>query len=617
MDDLKLIKKYYGEQMSHLCRELFPTILETPGKLFELLESKFAHTKYLYDDLVSQHVLDEFKSLIYNMYYREKEEVKPRIQKTPQELFEEAGYTLYECKTFADVKQFEEYYNKDEELCTFRDIKGRLNRCHIFFAVKKDVDKIKREDYPNPKREDLYGTSVISLQFTKGDINTLSIKNRYNHTVFNPDATFGNNLENIAEGLTDAFEKEYGLNINSESKKDSLLLHGYVRANDERYYKYNCEVDNVYFCPDNVIIRDFEPKKYDTSRYLVFEEYLLDTEAHQIYANSDINTDFDSFIQSIGFIKKVQIQKDDEEKKIIINDDIIIGINKLGLITSYTNSHITMIKSFFLFKNETLKHLNIPNVKVIGEHVLTNVKELEEINLPYVEEIGKNFLVESQTKKVYLPNVERIDSNFMRANRALTEIELPKVKIIGSMFLQENQKLKSIYLPNVENIGNNFLEFNEELESIELPKAKRINANFLEENQKLKSIYIPVVEVIGNYFLQENNSLKSISLPNVVTIYDCFMNSNYALSSIYLPKVEEIGHSFLEYNGGIESISLPSLSVVGEDFLSFNTNIKTVDLPLLGIEEIKRLPHHIREIMLEETFLNYDDVDDDIDHYLN
>lgn len=73
-------------------------------------------------------------------------------------------------------------------MCTFQG--DRLNRCRVFFAVKKDVDSIKREDFKNPEREDLYGTSVISIQFTKDGSNTLSIKNRYNHRVINPDATF-------------------------------------------------------------------------------------------------------------------------------------------------------------------------------------------------------------------------------------------------------------------------------------------------------------------------------------------------------------------------------------------------------------------------------------------
>ena len=33
---LDLIKKYYGENMMHLCRKLFPTILEKKGLLLYL-----------------------------------------------------------------------------------------------------------------------------------------------------------------------------------------------------------------------------------------------------------------------------------------------------------------------------------------------------------------------------------------------------------------------------------------------------------------------------------------------------------------------------------------------------------------------------------------------------
>jgi len=43
----------------------------------------------------------------------------------------------------------------------------------------------------------------MSVQIGKrgGDI---SIKNRYNHSVNNPDATFGNDLNSIVDGLHDA-----------------------------------------------------------------------------------------------------------------------------------------------------------------------------------------------------------------------------------------------------------------------------------------------------------------------------------------------------------------------------------------------------------------------------
>ena len=56
MNDLIKIKKYYGENMMHLCRELFPTILEQENLLFSLLDNNFAHSKFLYDDIIENAV---------------------------------------------------------------------------------------------------------------------------------------------------------------------------------------------------------------------------------------------------------------------------------------------------------------------------------------------------------------------------------------------------------------------------------------------------------------------------------------------------------------------------------------------------------------------------------
>ena len=60
-------------------------------------------------------------------------------------------------------------------------------------------------------RQDEYGTSVISIQFDRDDTHTLSIKNRYNHKVEKPDATFSNNLNNIVAGLTKSFADYKGM----------------------------------------------------------------------------------------------------------------------------------------------------------------------------------------------------------------------------------------------------------------------------------------------------------------------------------------------------------------------------------------------------------------------
>ena len=52
--ELKKIKKIYGEETMHLCRSLFPTILEHEGLLLSILEEHFAPTKFLAAEIKSQ-----------------------------------------------------------------------------------------------------------------------------------------------------------------------------------------------------------------------------------------------------------------------------------------------------------------------------------------------------------------------------------------------------------------------------------------------------------------------------------------------------------------------------------------------------------------------------------
>ena len=130
MDDLKLIKKYYGEKFMHLCRNLFPTILETEGLLFNILKEKFAYSKFLYDDLKTQNMIYRFKDYIYSLIDVEKKEII--VNKTPKELLDDAGYVLYECNSEEDIQSFKKYYVKDEE---------KVKQMDPIFAKKLNFDK--------------------------------------------------------------------------------------------------------------------------------------------------------------------------------------------------------------------------------------------------------------------------------------------------------------------------------------------------------------------------------------------------------------------------------------------------------------------------------------------
>lgn len=545
--DLKIIKKKYGEEMMHLCRELFPTLLEQEGLLPKLLHNNFKESRSLVKDIIDNNLEEKFKNYIYSKVDVQNN-YKEVVSKRPEELLKEAGYKLYECHSEEEIQSFKKYYAPGEALCTFRG--DRLNRHFVFFAIKENVDEIKRENFPNPQRQDEYGTSVISIQFTRDNSHTLSIKNRYNHKVNFPDSTFGNNLDNIIQGLTTSFDKYYGLH--QSHLQGEFEIPGYVKASDGKFYKYNYEINNIYYCENNVIIDNFEVKEYPHEQYVILDYFILDLKNKQIQTYWNDMEIEDSFPKTIGTIKDIKIENDKDNKNILIKTadsdevDVIITLDKNNKIITYKNNKVE----------------NISNSLLRYNRYLTSIE---------------------------LPNVISIEDNFLSSNILLTSIKLPKVKSIGNRFLASNNSLTSIELPNATNIGNNFLEYNNSLISIELPNAKIIGDQFLYSNNLLTSVELPNAKIIGDMFLNLNRSLTSIELPNVTSIGDDFLQCNRSITSIKLPNAKSIGNNFLYKNYSLTSIELPSAEIVGYAFCQECSygyiykfkNMETVNIPLI------------------------------------
>ena len=483
--DLKIIKKKYGENMMHLCRKLFPTILEKEGILSQVILDSFEISHELYNDLISNNLVVAFENYIYErLDYKTDKIVK--IIKNPKELLSEAGYDLYECHTEGEIQAFKKYYSPGEELCTFRG--GRLENCYVFFAVKKNIEEIKRANFHNPDRQDLYGTSVLSIQFTRDDAHHLSIKNRYNHTVVNPDATFSNNLDNIIPGLTDSFEKCYGMVQKYNS--NNFEIPNYVCVGG-KYYKYNYEIDNVYYCPNNIIIDNYEVKRLDKGRYILLDYYILDLQNKEIKSYQPI----DSFPSTIGKITKIEVKKDPEEKRIkieTVNGNVFISLDKNNNIIYYQNDTVKRISDNFMGYNVTLSNLKLPQAQIIENSFLYHNKALEVIELPECRETGKDFLRSNTSiKNVYLPKAEHLGFGFLLRNETLEVIELPECREIRGHFLEGNTNIKSVYLPQVQIIGRWCLSNNKALETIELPECREIGEFFLADNRNIKSLYLP------------------------------------------------------------------------------------------------------------------------------
>ena len=611
--DLKIIKKKFGENMMKLCRELFPSLLDEKGLLSGILLENFNPSKTLYDDIKKSCLEKEFKMFIYS--FLNDEEVLTNSKKTPKELFEEEGYDFYECKTEEDIQKFKKYYARGEELCTFRD--RRLDKCYVFFVVKKNVDEIKRENFKKPIREDEYGTSVMSIQFTKDEAHTLSIKNRYNHALLegNPDATYKNNLENIAPGLTKSFENTYGLvqfnpNTNFEIKD-------YVRGKDGKFYKYNYEINNIYYCTDNVIIDNFEVKKLPRERYIVMDYFVLDMKDKKIMLyDSKID---DSFISSIKNIKKIDVLKCGLNKTIVIigeEGNMIIKLDQNYRIIEVENEIIKKVSDNYLSKSKYIDKLYLNNVIEVGDNFLCKNKSLSKISMDNVEIIGNNFLEYNEgIEDISLLNVKKIGRSFMFNcdNPKLNKIYMPKVEEIGNSFMFGNHSVMEVIMPNVKTIGNNFFMLNPTIRNIEIPLVRKIGDsfleydeliignNFLKRNTLLKKIYMPNVVELKTGTLQFNNSLKELKLPNVTKIGDNVLKLNSILTYIELPLLEEIGDNFLEYNRYLERFIEPNLRKIGRYMLSHNSVLTDIDVSNLTDEYKDNLSKHMKEMLKQEN----------------
>jgi hypothetical protein len=556
-NDLKIIREHFGEQMMRLCRTLFSTLLEKEGLLSKILIDNFASNRFLYEDLYINNRIHRFKQYIYSLTEEKKQEISETIE-TPEQLLSAVNYDLFECKTEDDIQSFKKYFSVGEELCTFNGDRLKTNR--VFFAVKKNVNNIKREDFKKPARQDEYGVSVISIQFTRDDHHTLSIKNRYNHTVDNPDATFSNNLDNIIDGLTDSFAKHYKL---EQDNVNGFELEGYVRADNGKYYKYNYEINNIYYCLNNIIIDNFNVKRLNKDKYLFLDYFVLDLKEKKIKL-CDKNL-IDGFAQSLIDISKIEITNNSEGKEIKIdllngNESVKITLDRQNRIIGLINNGLIKSGKSFLSENKTLKILSLSSLQEVGHDFLRSNDSLTTLSLPSLQEAGHDFL---------------------KSNDSLVTLSLPALQKVQDRFLSENNTLTTLSLPALQEAGNSFLKFNNSLKTLDLPVLKKVQSGFLVQNNSLTALSLPALQKLEEGFLTENNSLKSLSLPALQKVQDDFLAENIRLTNLSLPSLQETGRSFLRANKSLKTLDLSVLKKVGNGFLYSNNSLIKLSLPEL------------------------------------
>jgi len=211
------------------------------------------------------------------------------VRNTTQEeiivAFAKGGYTTVIFDDEQAIAECKKYYRDGEVICTYNNLKRRMEEYHMLVAIKENIDNIERSK--NPQRDDEYGTSILNIQIAKNGSH-MSIKNRYNHTVSQCDATFNNDLNHITMGLQNMVLGYYGFagltKSNNKYYKNVVNIGGI-------YLKYHTERNNIYF-------GDFVLDGVNGARF---------TDSSQYYITKGIKNTYKSMPMVLDFKNKIAI----------------------------------------------------------------------------------------------------------------------------------------------------------------------------------------------------------------------------------------------------------------------------------------------------------------------
>ncbi len=508
------------------------------------------------------------------------------------DLLDKAGYDAYYADTFEKQNAIKPYFARGEELCTFRD-GNRYKKYHIINCVKKNVNDIKREDFDKPNREDEYGTSVISIQILKSG-GFISIKNRYNHSVMNPDNTFNSNPDKIIGGLSEALRKQFDTDFSSQ---EEYLPNNYAFINF-RIVKHNYENENIYY-GDNYYVKDGIITEI-TNDKIILDTLILDWKTNKI---TDFNYDegFGAALEQEIAGKKLRLVTPKKGHKILYANDEKIIETQNSIVKSVHFREVTKIKDNFLYHNKEaesvilekamhigdnfmhnnteLNYFVADNVKTIFNYCLYNNECIEKLSLPNLKYVKNSFLyANTKIKEFKADNLREVGNSFMFYNKALTVLSLPELYITGKYFLDQNKTIAEFNACNLVTADDDFMRKNEEILILDLPNLKEIGGAFLYRNKKLKKFTADKLEKVGYGFMEKNEDLIELILPSLKETRTSFLYGNNKLKRFIAVNLEKVDVKFLHNNTDLEYLFLPSAQKIPNDFLSYNKKLKNMYL---------------------------------------
>ena len=591
-----IIKKQNGEAFARAIRKYDDGIFEIP-KLPELV--KFAGRE-------AEPLLDYLENL------KTPESSPFFVDKNPFQLLEEAGYDAFYVDSLEKQNSIEHYFAPNEALCTFND-PDRFKKYHIIHAIKKDVNRIKREDFSLPERHDKYGTSVISIQILKMG-SFIKITNRYNHAVSYPDNTFNSNPDNIIKGLSQSLKNYFHVDFDA---KGVVLGSGFV-FNGNQILKIHTEKENTFFGED-FYLKDGVVFHLNKDYELLLDTVVVNLKTKEVRSPLNEVSSFQIALQEEIKDKKLSIQKGEGFKSLLADGREIVRFSK-GYVTGFYAYKVKEVGNCFFNCHEYIKEVKLFEAKKIGmdSFVYTPIETLEIKNV--TEILAGSLSSLPRLKKLDLPNLKFLHG-FTLCYLGVDNLSFPKLKhiygpsIINCDFLKQvdfpcliranqivgnNLVLKRVNAPKLERIDG-FSFYNcPEIEEIDFEKLKVISSGFagLKSVQKINMPLLERVEENKPSFRDLN--VQELEFPSLKKAGNGFIVQNPCLKKVSLPKLEEAGIEFLSENPFLEEVDAPNLKKL--KFASFKKSRKIKILKADSLEKVSRYVDFESIIQLKKLY---------------
>ncbi|MBQ8132563.1 MAG: leucine-rich repeat protein [Bacilli bacterium] len=512
-EDFEYIKKFYGEHIAKLCREIVPELFEEPTLVPRLMAACFAPHHELYKDLM---ILGKYnlRNLMYTRLNR-KEELFTS-PKSAKELLQDAGYNLFVCTKPEDINYFKHCYDPDELLCTFRDgVESRFEESYYFFLTTENAFRLKREDFPNPDRNDDYSKSIICLQVNRNS-HTVRMTSRYNHGVDFPDSMFSNNLDNINPGLRYAFERDFGIKVSQQdcvSLGDLQELHYVEYGPYSTFYKFNEIIDDKIYCPNNVVLEDGEVHYVDRDSKNLLDYYVID---HKEKVFRTYDKEQEDHYQDTKFKKCDYVKgKDIDTYKITFEDDheLYLMADRMNRIVSVLDNSSTEIGDNYFSFCPYIRDVTLGRVRKIGNNFVSGSKELTNLYTPYAEVIGDNYAYSNtKVRDFTMDYLCYVGANCFQSNKGVRDLYLPSMIVAGGYFFGQNEKMRSINLPNCTHLGTESFGWCENVQELSIPNLVDAGSDCFFTDYYAKE-YVEET-VMKNFERGDSNELDMVEVSN-------------------------------------------------------------------------------------------------------